>query len=99
MISDDLLVNLRTVGFTLSAKGGKLLVSPASKLTPELTEAIREHKPALLALLAAERPLTPLERFLTTCSPTHAVELIVERGGEYVAVSAQEYIEAIGEHS
>jgi tubulysin polyketide synthase-like protein len=41
-------------GFSFLADGGKLIVSPASALTDEDRQAIREHKAELLDLLADE---------------------------------------------
>ncbi|MGB9670678.1 MAG: hypothetical protein ACPLXR_05955 [Halothiobacillaceae bacterium] len=49
-----LLADLRAAGFALHPDGDRLIVSPASKLTPAQREAIREHKPGLLACLWAE---------------------------------------------
>lgn len=49
-----LLISLRSAGFTLRAESGKLIVSPASQLTPEQRDAIVANKPALMALVQAE---------------------------------------------
>lgn len=49
----ELLLRTRTAGFVLDVADGKLLVTPASKLTDALRAELRNHKPALLALLAA----------------------------------------------
>jgi hypothetical protein len=46
-----LIANLRRQGFQLTPRGDKLAVSPASKLTPELTELLRTYKPEILRLL------------------------------------------------
>ena len=51
----DLLLHVRAAGFTLGLADGKLLVRPASMLTDELRAALRDCKPEVLALLAAER--------------------------------------------
>lgn len=54
-MSIDLLQNLRQRGFRLTElPGGKLKVSPSERLTDADRDAIRNHKPALLALLANE---------------------------------------------
>lgn len=53
-----LLTDLTAAGFTLTADGHRLLVSPGAKLTTEQADAIRAHKPQLLALL---RPIDPEE--------------------------------------
>ncbi len=47
----DLLVELRAEGFRLTAEGDRLVVRPASKLTPELREVVAAAKPELLALV------------------------------------------------
>jgi hypothetical protein len=46
-----LIASLRRQGFQLTARGDKLAVSPASKLTPELTELLRAYKPEILKIL------------------------------------------------
>jgi hypothetical protein len=46
-----LIAELRRQGFQLTPRGDKLAVSPASKLTPELTELLKEYKPEILRLL------------------------------------------------
>lgn len=47
-----LLDHLRTIGLSLTVEGDQLLCAPKEKLTDELRALIREHKPALMALLA-----------------------------------------------
>ena len=50
-----LLCELRAVGVVLSADGGRLRwTAPTGTMTAELLAAAQAHKPALLALLAAE---------------------------------------------
>jgi hypothetical protein len=49
----DLLTDLTRQGFRLTPEGDSIRVTPASRLTGELRHAIRAHKSALLALLAA----------------------------------------------
>ena len=49
-----LLADLRTSGFTIEPDGDTLIVSPASRLSDDLREAIRQAKPDLMALLWAE---------------------------------------------
>ncbi len=56
MGAEALLDTLRSLGFTLRARDGGVGVRPASRLTPELREAIRKHKPELLqSLLRVEQ--------------------------------------------
>ena len=51
----ELLYRLRSLGLVLEARPGNVLwVSPAALLTEELRQEIRQHKQALLALLAEE---------------------------------------------
>lgn len=98
--ASDLLSTLQAAGFTLTVRAGKLIVAPASLLTPELTEAIRQHKAGLLALLATDRPLSPLEKFVAGHTPAASVEIFIELpGGQYRAVSAEHYARTMGEAS
>ena len=61
-------MNATAVLERLSAQGvqvtprpnGNLWLEPASKIPPDLLEAVRENKPAILALLGQERPPSPL---------------------------------------
>ncbi len=54
----DLLAELKRLNVKLSLAGDKLrLEAPAGILTPQLKQAIKQHKPALIALLAGQ----PLE--------------------------------------
>jgi hypothetical protein len=54
MGAPDLLQHLRGAGFKLDVAGNKLMVAPAGALTDDYRQAIRDHKAALLALLAGE---------------------------------------------
>jgi hypothetical protein len=55
-----LLDHAKAAGLTLeAAPDGRLLVTPRSRLTPELRAALLEHKAALLAALAGPRPPEP----------------------------------------
>ena len=53
--SDSLLAELRSLGLALTVKGDRLMVRPSGLLTDELRQAIREHRSALLSLVASER--------------------------------------------
>ena len=95
----DLLDNLQSAGFTLTVRDGKLIVAPASKLTPELTDAIREHKAGLLSLVLMDRPLSPLEKFVAGHTPAAGIEILIELpGNQYRAVSAAQYAQAMEGH-
>lgn len=48
----ELLAGIRKAGFAVRAEGGKLLVSPASLLTPERRERIAANREGLLTALA-----------------------------------------------
>lgn len=45
----SMIVELEARGFTLSIKGDKLIVAPASKLEPYMRELITEHRDGILA--------------------------------------------------
>lgn len=46
-----LIAELQQQGFQLTPRGDKLAVSPASQLTPELTEVLKAYKPEILRFL------------------------------------------------
>lgn len=54
MGAPDLLHALQGQGFKLWTEGGRLLVAPKARITEETRRLIREHKPELLAALAAD---------------------------------------------
>ena len=72
-MSCEVLYRLHSSGFTVWVEGGRLLCAPASKLTPELRQAIQEHKPDLMRLLSEttntfrEGPPYPDGRGLVKC--------------------------------
>lgn len=47
---------LRDCGFTFEAEEAALVVRPASRLTPEMRDALRRHKVELLAILPEGEP-------------------------------------------
>jgi hypothetical protein len=49
---------LYDAGLSLSAAGQKLLAAPASRLTDELRDLIRDNKPQLMSLLAESHKTT-----------------------------------------
>jgi ribosomal protein L37AE/L43A len=59
MTALELVTKLQRQGFTLRpVEGGKLRIEPGSRLTPELTEQLRRHKPEVLRLLAVAAPFS-----------------------------------------
>ena len=52
-----LVETLRARGVTIEPRGDKLRVVPASSISPEEVEALRQHKAAVLALLAGKSPV------------------------------------------
>ena len=95
MSPSALLACLNESGFAVRADAGRLLVSPASQLTPELREEIAAAKADLLELLAVEAQ-TPLEQFLLAHSPLSPVEILIDRGGgRYAAVPLSDYQAAV----
>ncbi|MBU2755310.1 hypothetical protein HFU84_12165 [Acidithiobacillus sp. CV18-2] len=63
-----LVAELRGRGLTLNVESGRLRVAPADRLTNELRASIREHKEALLSLVANKAPQAALggERYIRT---------------------------------
>lgn len=61
MTPHALLIDLEGQGFSLKASGGKLIVSPASRLTADQREAIAANRDALLALVAVPEPAMPVD--------------------------------------
>jgi hypothetical protein len=55
MTLQALLQELEAREVRIEARGGKLYLSPKARLTPDLLDAVRAHKPDLLALAATTR--------------------------------------------
>ena len=83
----DLLDDLRGAGFSVTAEGEKLVVSPWSKLTEDMLDALRKAKPDLMALLAGpatvSRTCTDRQHLLQhgTCGEPVAAGLLADRFG------------------
>lgn len=67
-----LVEKLMAAGFTLTADGSRLRVAPADLLTDELRAGIREHKAALISILAAEA--APAVQSTTDTTPTTTMQ-------------------------
>jgi hypothetical protein len=52
MSAQMILNRLHTLGVSVTLRGDRLAVRPSGRLTPELRQAIQEHKPDLMLLLA-----------------------------------------------
>jgi hypothetical protein len=68
---DELLSDLRSVGLEVSLRGDRIAIAPRSKLTRSTIREVRQQRPMLMALLAAEASngvkvepptLTPMQR-------------------------------------
>lgn len=55
MTATALLKQVRFVGVEVHAVGNRLRLRPASQLSPKLIDALRAHKPEVLAALRAEQ--------------------------------------------
>ena len=64
-----LLAEVRALGVeVIPTDRGTLRVRPVSRLTPALTDALRQHKPEIIRLLASEPPILPAEEPSATIS-------------------------------
>lgn len=68
MGAPDLLQHLRGTGFTIDAMDGGIRVAPAAALTDAQRQAIRTHKPELLALLARSTPIALVDAINQCCA-------------------------------
>ena len=65
MDANAVLNRLSELGVTARAEGGMVLIQPASKVPPELKDAVRENKAEILALLdgpVGDGQAPPLDR-------------------------------------
>jgi sugar phosphate isomerase/epimerase len=89
-MSTSLLDELRNRGIRLEARSnGNLYVAPKSRLTPNVVDRIRRHKPELLALLERKRPSfaqVEARRLIRTCKE-YGVGLRLEPDGTLVVTS------------
>ncbi len=59
MVLTSVLERLHAAGLRVEAIDGRLKVTPASRLTPEITDTIKGHKPEIIAELTAPVPTFP----------------------------------------
>jgi TubC N-terminal docking domain len=55
MGAPDLILQLRQAGYSISADGNYLDISPADNLSPDLLQQLKQHKPEILAALRLEQ--------------------------------------------
>ena len=79
MVAAELLADLRAASLTLAVNGDRLLVRPRAAVTPEVRETIAQHKPELLALLAAEAARASVEAITSECWRRWARSLELDR--------------------
>lgn len=79
MSAAEILHTLTDQGFTLAVDGDRLTVSPSSRLTDPMRAAIRQHKPEIVALLAANDAAVPDPPPLTADDQAAIQESIAER--------------------
>lgn len=89
MTPSALLACLSAGGLTARAVGDRLLLGPASLVTPELKALVAEHKAGLLELLTPRE--TPLERWLADHAPSEPSVIVDRGGGRFAAVPLFEY--------
>jgi hypothetical protein len=95
MNANALLECLKASGLSCRVDGGRLLVSPAEKVTDAIRQLVKPLRDELIALLTE---LPPLERFVSTHTPRAGIEILIELpGGKYRAVSAAQYALAMGD--
>lgn len=66
--SASLLSTLEAQGFNLSVEQGRLKIAPASKLTPELREALQTNRDDVIACLTVPRLPWQLERLVNAAA-------------------------------
>lgn len=94
MNASALLECLKASGLSCRVDGGRLMVSPADKVTEEIRQLVKPLRDELIALLTE---LPPLESFVARHEPASPVEILIELpGGKYRAVSAEQYLAAVG---
>lgn len=92
MTVDDLLAYCQSTGIELRRNGGQLSVQgPPGTLTPEFLATLREHKPTLLARLAARTARAPMP----TTTPTVAALAATPAGTPTAVAGATRAADAV----
>ena len=66
MGAHDLILKLRSTGYSVIADGSYLDISPAENLSPELIQQLRQSKAEILCVLHREEELKHLVRLVST---------------------------------
>ncbi len=93
MVLTELMGKIRGRGVTLSIVGDRLRYSPASCMTPELVEGLREHKADILEALEGCESVPTSEHFDTSpmiSTTAEVLELARAHFGEIAPESRQE---------
>lgn len=61
MVLTSIIERLHAAGLQVEAIDGRLRVTPASRITPEITDTIKRHKAEIVAELSAPTPTFPSE--------------------------------------
>lgn len=93
MSPTDVLTAVRDAGIHLQVAGDKLQFdAPAGTMTPALRAALREHKPALLVMLAPVTEFVSLKGGLVLPLPALLLALDLERRGFRLSLDADDHI-------
>jgi len=99
MTAQEVLDLLQSLGFAFRVRDGKILLSPAAKVTPEIRDLVLQHKGSLLeilepgAFLNIRSKLVGLEKAARINEPGLSRFIIVLKGGGHYHSKIQ--IEAV----
>jgi hypothetical protein len=83
MNAQSILAEFSRHGVRLRAEGDKLIAKPLSAVTPELRAAVRQHKVALLALLAAKHEQAEIDRIARLDAERREADRQANRGYDF----------------
>jgi virulence-associated protein VagC len=66
----DFISDLKAAGFSVTAQGPDLVVTPASKLTDTQRQFIRQHKADIMAALTQEQPSSDADLWVEVWTPS-----------------------------